>query len=227
LVSSSQQNCHTKLYRISNLWSHLFTKSVTQSCTDFQIFGLFYSPKLSHKTVQNIKTLVSSSQKTCHTKLYSLSNLSSLLVNKTVTQNCTEYQIFGLFQSPKLSHNAVQNIKSLVSSSHQTFTQSCTEYQMFGLFHSTKQSHKAVQIIKCFVSSSQQNCRTKLYRLSNVGLFQSPNLSHKAVKNIKCLVSSSHQTCHTKLYRFSNLWSLPITKIVTQSCTEYQTFGLF
>jgi hypothetical protein len=119
LVSSSHQNSHTKLYSISNVWSLPVTKILTQSCREYQMFGLFYSPKLSHKAVENMKCLVSSSQKNCHTKLFILPNVWSVLVTKTIKQICTEYQMFGLFQSPKLSYKAVHIIKYLVSSSQQ------------------------------------------------------------------------------------------------------------
>jgi transcriptional regulator CtsR len=154
--------------------------------------------------------------------------------------------MFGLFQSPKLSHKAVHIIKYLVSSSHQTVTQNYRDYLMFGFFQSPKLTHKAVHIIKCLASSSHQNCHTKLYLLTNFwsilvnktvtqscrvyqmfGFFQLPKLTHKDVNIIKCLFSSSQQNCHKKLYRISNVWSLLVTNPVTHCCTEYQIFDLF
>jgi hypothetical protein len=147
------KNCQTKLYRISNVWSLPVTKTVKQISTGYQMFGLFQSTKLSHKAVQNIKCLVTSIHQNCETNLYRISNVCSHPVTKIITKRCTQYQIFVLFQSPKLSKKAVQNIKYLVSSSQQncqrklyrisnvwsplvtkTVTQCCTVYQMFGLF---------------------------------------------------------------------------------------------
>jgi hypothetical protein len=101
---------------------HLVSSShqiVTQGCTNYQIFSLFQSPKVSHKTVQNIKLLVSSIQQNSHKKLYFISNIWSLPFTTSVTQSCTEYKMFGLFYSPKLSHKVVQYIKYLDSSSQQ------------------------------------------------------------------------------------------------------------
>jgi hypothetical protein len=113
------------------------------------MIGLFFSPKLSHTAVYNVKYLVSSSNQICHSKLYRISNVWSLPVTKTVTQCCRVYHMFARFKSPNLSHKPVQNIKFLVSSSHQNVTQGCTKYQKL-------------------VSSSHQKCHIKMFRISNI-----------------------------------------------------------